>query len=346
LVVLQLAVAAAAVYFVLQSVNLGDTRRSFAHANYWLLPAAVGFLLLDLALRAVRWRLLLLPRTGVSVPNLFGAANVGYLFNTLLPLRAGEVARTLVIDELEDTGKVAAAASIAVERGIDLVAMVVLALLLFPFIDEPSWARGPALVLGAVVVAGFVVLAVLARLQEAGHEFWRPLVRRIPKAGTKLDDLAAVVLSGMHPLLRPRVLAQVVGLTALLWVFATLSFFMMLRTFNVDGGFGAAALVLSATTLGMIVPSSPGYVGVFEAICVTTLASVFGVPHEEALSYAAAQHALIIVVPSALGIAFLVAHGDLFEQILASLRRREPRDRTSAAAGVRETTAAGTGADL
>ena len=345
LIALQVVIAAAAVYFVVRSANLSETRHSFAHANYWLLPVAVGFLLLDLGLRAVRWRLLLLPRRGISVRNLFSAANVGYLFNTLLPLRAGEVVRVFVVDELEDTGRIGAAASIAIERGIDLVAMVVLLMLLLPFIDEPGWARGPALALGGAVVAGFIVLAVIARLQEAGHEFWRPLLRRVPRIGHRLEEFAALVFAGFHPLLRRRVLLEVVLLTALLWAAATLSFFMMMQTFNLHGGFAAAALVLSATTLGMIVPSSPGYVGVFEAICVTTLASVFGVRHEDALSYAAAQHALIIVVPAGLGIAFLLSHRSLFDDVLASLRRREPRGGGTSRTIV-DATAAGTGGDL
>lgn len=316
----QLAVSAGALVLLFRGLDLGTTVDAFRDANYWLLPLAVAFLLADLGLRAVRWRLLLKPQQGLSLDNLFGASNVGYLVNNILPFRLGEVARVLAVDRLERTGRVRAASSVAIERGIDVVAMVVLVVALFPFIDEPSWARGPALLLGVVVVAGFVMLAVMARLSETGRTFWRPLVRAVPRFADRLEHLLDEVLAGFHPLLRWDVLAAVAALTAMIWVCAVLSFFTIMQAFNLDQTFAAGALVLGATTLGMVVPSSPGYIGVFHAIAVETLVSVFGVPKEQALTYAVAQHAVIVVVPSILGVTFLLRRRSMWHDVIASLR--------------------------
>lgn len=322
LLVVQLAVTGGALVLLFRGLDLGTTLDAFKDANYWLLPVAVALLLVDLGLRAVRWRLLLAPQPGLSLDNLFGASNVGYLVNNLLPFRAGEIARVLTVDQLERTGRVRAASSVAIERGIDVVAMVVLVVALFPFIDEPGWARGPALLLGAVVVAGFVTLAVVAQLNEAGHSVWRPLIRIVPRFSARLEHLAEQVLAGFHPLLRWQVLAEVLALTAAIWGCAALSFFTVMQAFNLDVQFSAAALVLGATTLGMVVPSSPGYIGVFHAIAVETLFSVFGVPKEHALTYAVAQHAVIVIVPSALGIAFLLRRRSMWHDLAASFRGR------------------------
>ncbi len=346
-IALQLAVTGLAIFFVLRSVDIAETRRSFTSADYWWLVPAVAFLVADLGLRAVRWRLLLAPQRGLSLRNLFGAQNVGYLVNNILPLRAGELARLLVLDELELTGKVRAGASIAIERGIDLVAMVVLAAMLFPFIDEPGWARGPALALGAGVVAGFIVLCALAHLNERGRDFWRPFVRAVPRFGDRLEELADLVFQGFHPLLRWRVLGQVLLLTAVLWSCAALSFFMVIQAFGLSGGFAAAALVLAATTLVMVVPSSPGYIGVFEGSAVTALTSVFAVSHEAALSYAIAQHALIVFVPSMLGVAFLISRRTVFYDLVASLRGDgAPTEPAPAASPHADVATVGTAADL
>ncbi len=324
LLVVQLAVSAGALVLLFRGLDLGTTLDAFKDANYWLLPVAVALLLVDLGLRSVRWRLLLRPQSGLSLDNLFGATNVGYLVNNILPFRAGEIARVLAVDRLEKTGRLRAASSVAIERGIDLVAMVVLVVALFPFIEEPDWARGPALLLGAVVVAGFVTLGVIARLNESGHGFWRPLVRAVPRFSARLEHLMDQVLAGFHPLLRWRVLAEVLVLTAIIWACAALSFYTVMSAFNLDLRFSAAALVLGATTLGMVVPSSPGYIGVFHAIAVETLVSVFGVPREHALTYAVAQHAVIVIVPSMLGIAFLLRRRSMWHDIVASLRGRGP----------------------
>lgn len=319
---MQIAVTAGALVLLFRGLDLSATLSAFKDANYWLLPAAVALLLGDLGLRAVRWRLLLAPQPGLSLNNLFGVTNVGYLVNNILPLRAGEIARVLAVDQLEKTGRVRAASSIAIERGIDLVAMVVLVVALFPFIDEPAWARGPALLLGAVVIAGFITLAVVARLNRSEHGFWRPLVGAVPRFSAPLEKLVNQVLAGFDPLLRWRMLSEVLALTIVIWACAALSFYTIMRAFNLDVQFSAAALVLGATTLGMVVPSSPGYIGVFDAIAVETLVSVFGVPKEHALTYAVAQHAIIVIVPSALGIAFLLRRRSMWHDLAASLRGR------------------------
>ena len=322
LLVAQLVVTVGALVLLFRGLDLGATVDAFKDANYWLLPVAIAFLLADLGLRAVRWRLLLKPQDGLSLDNLFGATTVGYLVSNILPFRLGEVARVLAVDRLESTGRVRAASSVAIERGIDVVAMVVLVVALFPFIDEPSWTRGPALILGAVVVAGFVMLAVMARLNESGRSFWRPLIRVVPRFSERLEHLLDNVLAGFHPLLRWDVLAAVITLTVTIWMSALLSFYMIMQAFNLDQALAAAGLVLGATTLGMVVPSSPGYIGVFHAIAVETLVSVFGVPKERALTYAVAQHAVIVVVPSLLGITFLLRRRRMWPDLIASLRRR------------------------
>ena len=63
----------------------------------------------------------------------------------------------------------------------------------------------------------------------------------------------------------------------------------------------AALLVLCTTALGMVIPSSPGYIGVYEYIVVLAL-SLFGVEREMALSYGLVLHGVIYVGQSLLGV--------------------------------------------
>lgn len=322
LIALQLLISAGAIALLFRGLDLGRTAEAFGDANYWLLVPAVALLVLDLQLRAVRWRLLLAAKRHLSHNNLFGASNVGYLVNNVLPLRLGEVARVLVVDRLERTGKVRTGASVLIERGLDAVAMVVLVVALFPFVDEPSWATGPALLFGAIVIGGLLMLIVASHVSESGTPFWRPLLLRIPRAGPTLEELSEAALRGFDPLRRIGPLAAVAALTVVIWLLAAASFWTIMMAFNIEPGFEAAALVLGATTLGMVVPSSPGYAGVFHAIAVETLVQVFGVPKEEALTYAFAQHGVIYFVPGIMGAVFLLRHRGMWDELVASLRAR------------------------
>lgn len=321
-IAIEIAVTGGALALLFWRLDLRATGEAFGKADYWLLIPAVLFLVADLQLRAVRWRLLLSMKRRLSHNNLFGSTNVGYLVNGVLPFRAGEVARVLLVDELEGTGKVRAGSSVAIERGIDAITMVALLVLLFPFIDEPAWATGPALILGAVLVTGLVTLVVVARMNDAGRHPWKPLLRRVPRVGSKLEDLSDTVLTGFAPLRHPSTLAGVVLLTAVLWLAAMLSFWMVMMAFHLDLGLEAAALVLAATTLGMVVPSSPGYVGVFHAIAAQTLVNVFGIPKETAVTYAIAQHGVIYLVPAVLGGIFLFRQRAVWHDFVTSMGER------------------------
>jgi hypothetical protein len=75
----------------------------------------------------------------------------------------------------------------------------------------------------------------------------------------------------------------------------------------------AGVLVAIAVNLGMILPSSPAAVGVFEAAVLVAL-DAYGVPKEQALSCALVAHALNVVP-------FLVAGPLVLHAHAVSLRR-------------------------
>lgn len=340
LIAVELIVTAAALVVLFRGLDVPATARAFRHARYGFVALAGVFIVLDLQFRAVRWRLLLSPQQGLRHQNLFGATNVGYLVNDVLPFRAGEVARVFMIDELEKTGKVRSAASIAIERGIDLMAIIVLVVAMFPFVDEPAWTHGPAILIGIGVLAAFVLVIIVSHVNETNGAFWKGWLRRVPRIGGRLEDALNTLLMALHPLRRISLLAGVTSLTALVWASSTASYLMAMKAFHIDLGVSGAVIVMGSTTLGMIVPSSPGYVGVFHAIAVKTLMEVFGVPRESALTYAVAQHAVIYFVPATLGGMFLWSHQSTWRGVAASVGLRARRHDVSSGLPIEEQEAA------
>ena len=81
----------------------------------------------------------------------------------------------------------------------------------------------------------------------------------------------------------------------------------MLRAFELGLSPVAGVLVAIAVNLGMILPSSPAAVGVFEAAVLVAL-SAYGVPKEEALGYALVAHLLNFVPFIIAGLIVLHAH--------------------------------------
>jgi uncharacterized membrane protein YbhN (UPF0104 family) len=108
--------------------------------------------------------------------------------------------------------------------------------------------------------------------------------------------------------------------SALIWGVISVYYWMILLAFEPAQPFGAGLAVTSVTALGMTVPSSPGYIGVFELLTRETLV-LFGMAPEPALSYALVAHAIVYFAYILLGLAGMVrqnlSYAEIQERIAA-----------------------------
>jgi uncharacterized protein (TIRG00374 family) len=133
------------------SALFGHPRMQWADlAKAWemLIPGyallAVTILTASLFLRAWRWRLIM--RQGGNVPywTVFHALNLGYLLNNVLPLRAGEVLRAVIVARRGNRSVGGTITTVVVERLFDLAAVVVVfgvVMVAFPFHHWSSCCR-------------------------------------------------------------------------------------------------------------------------------------------------------------------------------------------------------------
>jgi uncharacterized protein (TIRG00374 family) len=141
------------------------------------------------------------------------------------------------------------------------------------------------------MLAGAAFLGAAAVL--AWPSVFRGLLQRlVPFAGLRYRLLTLLdgVREGLAALRSPARLAAVIGWSVTLWAVNAASFWALFFAFGIPADFGAALVVQSAVVFGVAVPSSPGYVGVFEAAIVLALA-LYGVSQDQALAYALTYHA-------------------------------------------------------
>ena len=84
------------------------------------------------------------------------------------------------------------------------------------------------------------------------------------------------------------------------WGLAILAHYFILLAFIPEAELLWMVFSISVAMLGVAVPSSPGFIGVFEAVYVGALA-VFDVPYENALAFALVDHVLYIAVTGIFG---------------------------------------------
>jgi len=107
-------------------------------ANYIYIIPTIIVIFLSHYLRAVRWSVLISPIKRVSVLNLFSATMIGFMANSILPARVGEIIRPVVVARRENIKVTTAFATVVMERLFDVLSIIVFASLLFFFLPSET----------------------------------------------------------------------------------------------------------------------------------------------------------------------------------------------------------------
>jgi uncharacterized protein (TIRG00374 family) len=296
-----------------RNVDLADVGAQLRAARLAPLLAGVAIATSTFVMRAVRWGLFLNGPDGRPVPYLprWHATALGFMGNNLLPLRAGEFIRVFAITRLGGVRLTPAITSIVVERVLDLLALLALTIvgLLVSGLPADATVAGVSMAriatIAGVVGSGALVVGVL---MVARPQWTEAALRRLLPDGAlraRLISIGHGVSDGLAMLRSPGRIAAVAAWSLALWVVNALSFRIMFDAFDIRAGFAGALLVQGALVLGVSVPSTPGYVGPFEAAIVAVLA-LYGVPDAKAFSFALAYHASTFLPIVLLGIWSLV----------------------------------------
>jgi uncharacterized protein (TIRG00374 family) len=321
-VILGLAVSFAFTWVALRQVDLRAVSEALGSTEYvWLLPAALA-LAAAVVVRAERWRLLFVPGRRPPRRETLDAVLLGILFNTILPVRAGEAARVVALHQRAGVPLAEVGASAVTERLYDLVALLLLLFACVPLLPEVTWLRAAVFLALALLIGLAVAVGVLARYGDRPvRAVLRPLVRLPRVTREAVDGVAASAVSGLAGLRVPRVAAPGLGATLVSWVLLVLSAWLLMEGADLGLGLDAAVLVVVATNLALVVPSSPAAVGVYEAAVLVALAA-YGIDGSQALSYALVLHALNFLPFLVVGWVVLHRH--------ARLVRRSGRERSLA----------------
>src|SRR6266542_3983829 len=285
-------VSGVCLWLLIRSIDVTRVAEAISQADGRWLLLAVGLISLSIALRCWRWQLLFLPADHVSFYGAFGSTMIGYMLNTVLPGRVGELARAALISQTEHVGTARALGTILVEKILDVLVLLLLLGALTAFLPLPAEVSAAGVT--AAVLFGIVAVVFFALTQVRGSVVrWVeryldgvPALRRI-----RPSVLADLVLSSADSLRRPRLLVLHIVLAPLMWAIAFLTVGATLRAFGIDVPWTAPALVLAMTNLGMTVPSAPGYVGVYHYIATLAL-GLFAVDRDVAAAFAVTLHAI------------------------------------------------------
>lgn len=302
-------------YLALRSVHFDQVWRALRDSDYWwLLPALAAFAAGTFG-RALRWHSLFARGRRPPIGAVTNAMLVGYLFNNIMPARAGEAARVVTLTQRSQTPAAEVVGTVVVERVFDVLSILIVFFAAAPWLPHVSWFGTAAVLAGVLAVALIAVVVVLAVYGDRPlHWALRPL-HRLPRLSVeRVEKLGHELVEGLSGLREVRVALEAFGWSLAAWMLSAVSMWLVTFAFHLHLGLDAGILVTVAVGAGMILPSPPAAVGVFEAAVLLAM-QAYGLDQTHALPYALIVH-MVNFIP------FLVAGVIALQLNAASVRRR------------------------
>ncbi|MBN1467034.1 flippase-like domain-containing protein [candidate division KSB1 bacterium] len=313
-VIAGLCIAAACLFFAFKDVDMARMWAAFKDARYIYFIPAVAILFLSHFLRAWRWQLLLAPIAHVSRNTLFTSLLIGYMANTFLPAHLGEFIRAYLVGKKSPVHGSAVFATIVIERIIDVFTLLILmavTIIVFPF---PAWVRKSGYISFAFIGLLLIILVLMKKHRARTAAILNGVLKPLPAAfRRKINELFLSFLDGVVGLQKGWHYLAVTLLSLLIWACYAYIFQLGLSAFHFIETYSEITWVtplvlLVITTIAVLVPSSPGYIGTYHWLCQISL-GLFGVPESDALSFAFAVHAVNFVPILVVGLILVAVMG-------------------------------------
>lgn len=298
----------------------------------WLLCTVASQLIFPL--RARRWRTILDPvAPRLPFMPLWRATAIGMMANNVLPARAGELVRVFaLVRERRDVPWSAALASLAVDRvfdGLCVVLLLVIAMLApdFPtnFVIQGRSVQSIALLMAAIVIVVFAGLFAVAQWPHAMESLALRITGAIlPRLRDRVGALVHALAAGLAVVRQPASFLATFTWALLHWLMNALAFWFGFRAVGIDAPFTAALFVQGIIAIGVSVPSSAGFVGVFEYAAKLAL-PVYGVDPVSAVTWALGFHFLSFIPITAIGAWYFLRMGVHLDDVRAAEAAEERR---------------------
>ncbi|MBW3660868.1 MAG: flippase-like domain-containing protein [Gemmatimonadetes bacterium] len=305
------AISLAAIWWAVQGVEWREVGEALRDADYGLLAAVFVLApIVNVGFRAIRWKILLLPAGRVPLAGCVSATAVGLMANNVLPARIGEFVRAYALGKREEVPTGTAFGSLFVERMFDGFALVGLLYLVTLVQDLPGWADTTARV-ALWIFLGFLAFQVWLLFRAHRFVAFAQWVSRKLFEGRFEEPIERAIVTfadGFHLLRRPLLIVVSLVLAVAQWIAIATTYWIGMAAFDLGAGWAGALFTNSIVALGVAVPSSPGFVGTYQALVVKSL-EAFRIDRTAAFTFSVGFHAVNYLSVTAVGLFYFFREG-------------------------------------
>ncbi|MCX8023053.1 MAG: flippase-like domain-containing protein [Syntrophorhabdaceae bacterium] len=289
-------------FFSIRGVKFEEIIVTIERAEGRLIFLPVASILASVLLSAFKWSRI--TGNNVRVRETFVALIIGLFVNNVLPARIGEVVRAYVLSVKCKLSLTYTFSTVLIDRFFDLTGLLFLTFLFLPKQNLPPQVSRAIYILVCLLIASLLFLLIMSR-----ERFIKVITGKIEKIGwtvlLKISRRLTEVQENLRRVRSPLTSLFFFLIAFLQWLFMSLSLFFVLYILDVKVNPMYVPFVCALLNMGLVVPSSPGYVGIYQFLLVYLL-SLFGVPKHEGLTVSILFHASWYIPYNILGFAFTV----------------------------------------
>ncbi|HZG49869.1 MAG TPA: lysylphosphatidylglycerol synthase transmembrane domain-containing protein [Thermoleophilaceae bacterium] len=292
---------------------------SGGEAIAWLAASILLYALATL-IRGERWhRILHLTGVRASRADCYALTTVGYMGNNVLPARAGEAIRMVLLAPRCGAGKRTVAGSIVAERLLDVIALaVIFVVTVYAVLSASVLPTDRPRLMAAMLVAAVLALCALIWILRSHHVFERirDWLRPLAESPRALVSRTGVVL---------------LAATFVLWAVEASVYLAVARSVELQISVSGALYLVALTNFVAALPAAPGSIGTFDA-AVAFGAKRLGASGGQAVSYLLILRFILYVPITVFGFVVLVSRYGGWSRLRAALRTARAEDAQGVAA--------------
>lgn len=304
---LGVAFTAAAVAWAIWMVDVDAARSALEAAQLWpWVPLAVVVYLLGQVVRGVRCSRLVSEDADLPLSTATNVVVVGYAVNNILPARLGEFARAGLLAERAGLPLTQSLAVTFAERLIDGLVILLYFAAMATLLDLDGWLGHADVRLLSLVFVAVAAVAVTVVFPQ-----WCVRVVTALTPGPlreRVVRLAVSAVRGFTYLRSAGRATEVLLLSLLIWALEAGMFLCILVAFGLPPRPEHALVVMAITNLGILFPSTPGFIGTFHFFATQALVSL-AVAESTALAYAVVVHLTFYIPLTAWGVGAMLWYG-------------------------------------
>jgi glycosyltransferase 2 family protein len=295
-------ISALLLFVATRDVGWAQVRSALREARLLPLLAAVATFGCVYVLQGTRWRWIAHREARLPESVFVRLVVAGLGVNNVLPGRPGDLLRAHWLSCRSGVRRSRALGTVIVDRACDVFVLLAALLATYPFTPRRTW-------IDRVLIASLVVTALIAAALLAARFYVRhrardgrtvPLRVRLSWPGRQFAGLIRSTAA-----VRGRDMGVAIALSVAAWLVWAVAAWLVADALGLDLTLVQTTFVTGLVNLGTAVPSSPGFVGTYQWLCVSAL-GLFGVGASDAFAYSLLLQAAWFVPTTVVGVPLAV----------------------------------------